>query len=129
MNEVLTIILVYTVIGFIMFNIAPFFLADTFGYYIVPIHRIFVYIEETPMTITLRAEQKFDMREEKCNPWLMWWQNVTGLPLVKMKPMETYYTYQDKRTERLWKQATYGEDRIPCAIKIIKLKGGDLDAY
>ena len=125
----LIVILIYFIIALIVFNIAPFILSDTFGHYLVPIHYIYVYGEETPMTIMLYAERRFETREEKCNPWLMWWQEITGLQLVKMKPNETHYTYQDERIERLWKQATYDEDRIPCSISIIKLEGGGLDAY
>lgn len=65
---VINIILVFFLFGFILFNIAPFIYADTFGHYLVPIHYIYVYGEETPMKITLRTQQRFETREEKCNP-------------------------------------------------------------
>lgn len=127
MKELLIVMLIFIILFFIIFNIAPFIYADTFGHYLVPIHYIYVYGEVTPMKITLRTQQRFETKKEKCNPWLMWWQNATGLQLVKMKPLETYYIYQDERIERLWKQVTCDVRGIPASISISIIKSRSIE--
>lgn len=75
-----------------------------FKRYMRPIITIHVNSRKDGNKTIIETKEHCEVVYEPCNPVKMFIQTMTGLQLVKMKPCETVYEFQDTETEQLWNQ-------------------------
>ena len=91
----------------VCFNLAPFVLSDTFGhYYRVHMHTYVFGKQKDNGDWDLEVKANIKTIKEKCNPWLMWWQEIIHLPLVKMKSNTSSISYSSDEVARIYKEIT-----------------------
>lgn len=104
MYELIILISYFLIFGFIVFNIMPF-TTDVFNHYLRTKTTVYVNgYKDCFGTYHIFSRPHIDVIKEPCNPWLFWWQTITHLPLVKMKPNEKEYVFENDEIEELWRR-------------------------